>query len=345
MTTITLTQPDDWHLHVRDGEALNSVVGHTARQFGRAVIMPNLKPPVSTVTAASAYRQRILDALPPSSTFEPLMALYLTESTRPDEITKAAATPYVIAFKLYPAGATTNSDAGVGSLKSIYNLLELMEKHDVPLLVHGEATDRDIDVFDREKAFLDFELGPIVKRFPELRVVLEHVTTKEGVQFVRDNGAKVAGTLTAHHLLYNRNALLVSGIHPHFYCLPVLKRETHRLALLEAATSGESQFFLGTDSAPHPQSKKEEACGCAGCYTAIAAMELYAEAFESVGKLENLERFASFNGADFYGLPRNSKKIILEKQEWTLPTSLPFGAEKLIPLRAGESLSWRFAKV
>jgi len=342
MTRLTLTRPDDWHLHLRDGAALADVVGHSARQFGRAIVMPNLKPPVTTCEAALAYRGRILQALPEGAEFEPLMTLYLTESTPLAEVAKAAADPAIHAFKLYPAGATTNSDAGVGKLERIYPVLEAMEKWDVPLLAHGEVVDAEIDIFDREKAFIDRELAPIVRRFPRLRVVLEHATTRDAVQFVRECGPQVAATLTAHHLLYNRNALLAGGIRPHFYCLPVLKRETHRLALVEAATSGEAKFFLGTDSAPHPQALKEAACGCAGCYTAHAAIELYAEAFEAAGKLENLEKFASCNGPDFYRLPRNQATITLEKSPWEIPQQLPFGTESLVPLKAGETLAWRF---
>jgi dihydroorotase len=341
MTRLTLTRPDDWHLHLRDGAALAAVVGHSARQFARAIVMPNLKPPVTTVEAALAYRERILQALPAGSAFEPLMALYLTETTPLAEVAKAAADPRIHAFKLYPAGATTNSDAGVGSLERVYPLLEAMERRDVPLLVHGEVTDPAIDIFDREQAFVERELVPITRRFAGLRVVLEHATTAEAVQFVRESGPNVAATLTAHHLLYNRNALLAGGVRPHFYCLPVLKRERHRLALVEAATGGEAKFFLGTDSAPHPQGQKESACGCAGCYTGFAALELYAEAFETAGRLENLEKFASFNGPDFYRLPRNLGTVTLEKSAWEAPASFAFGAERLVPLRASEPLAWR----
>lgn len=341
MNRITLTRPDDWHLHLRDGAALSSVVAHTARQFARAIVMPNLKPPVVSVDDAVAYRGRILAALPEGSPFEPLMSLYLTESTPVTEVAKAAASPHVHAFKLYPAGATTNSDAGVGSLAKIYPLLETMQRWDVPLLVHGEVTDSATDIFDREKAFIDLELEPIIQRFPALRIVLEHATTRDAVQFVRSCGPNVAATLTAHHLLYNRNALLAGGLRPHYYCLPVLKREIHRLALVEAATSGEAKFFLGTDSAPHPQAQKESACGCAGCFTACNALELYAEAFESVGKLANLEAFASRNGPDFYRLPRNQTRVTLEKQPWQVPSELSFGGDKLVPLRAGETMRWK----
>ncbi len=340
-TRLTLLRPDDWHLHLRDGAGLASVVGHSARQFARAIVMPNLKPPVTTVDAALAYRQRILQALPAGVEFEPLMTLYLTEATTRVEVARAASDPHVHAFKLYPAGATTNSDAGVASLERIYPVLEAMEQHDVPLLVHGEAVDPGIDIFDRERVFIERELEPITRRFAGLRVVLEHATTADAVRFVRESGPNVAATLTAHHLLYNRNALLAGGIRPHFYCLPVLKRESHRQALVEAATSGEAKFFLGTDSAPHPQNQKESACGCAGCYTGFAAIELYAEAFEAAGKLENLEKFASHNGADFYRLPRNQGTITLEKTAWEVPNRLPFGGEQLVPLRAGESVGWR----
>jgi dihydroorotase len=341
MNRLTLTRPDDWHLHLRDGAAMASVVLHTARQFARAIVMPNLQPPVTTVDLALAYRDRILAALPDGSDFEPLMTLYLTETTSADEVRRAAECPHIHAFKLYPAGATTHSEAGVGELRRVYSVLEAMERHDLPLLVHGEVTDQAVDVFDRERIFIDRALDPIVRRFPSLRVVLEHVTTREGVEFVRAQGPRVAATITAHHLLYNRNALLVGGVRPHFYCLPVLKRESHRLALVEAATSGETKFFLGTDSAPHARNQKESACGCAGCYTAHAALELYAEAFEAAGRLENLERFASFNGPDFYGLPRNNGVVTLEKATWEVPSSLPFGDSWLVPLRAGERVSWK----
>ena len=341
MTRLTLTRPDDWHLHLRDGAALAAVAGHSARQFARAVVMPNLQPPVATVDAALAYRGRILQALPPGAAFEPLMALYLTESTPASEVAKAAADPRVHAFKLYPAGATTNSEAGVGSLRKIYPLLEALERHDVPLLVHAEVVDPGVDIFDRERVFIERELAPLTERFAGLRVVLEHATTADAVGFVRACGPNVAATLTAHHLLYNRNALLAGGVRPHFYCLPILKRESHRQALVEAATGGEAKFFLGTDSAPHPAARKESACGCAGCYTGFAAMELYAEAFEAASKLENLEKFASHNGADFYRLPRNAGTITLEKSAWAAPASFAFGEGRLVPLRAGEGMAWR----
>jgi dihydroorotase len=343
MQNLTLIRPDDWHLHLRDGAALRDVLPHTARQFARAIVMPNLKPPVTTVDQALAYRQRILEALPAGSSFEPLMTLYLTDTTDPEEIRRVAEEPDIVALKLYPAGATTNSDAGVKSLDGLYPVLAAMEWHGVPLLVHGEVTDPDIDIFDREQVFIDRHLIPITVRFPALRIVLEHVTTREGVEFVRDGGPRIGATLTAHHLLYNRNALLAGGVRPHFYCLPVLKRESHRQALLEAATSGSPKFFLGTDSAPHPRGQKEAACGCAGCYTAHAALELYAEVFEAAGALDRLEAFASFHGADFYGLPRNRDRVTLERHEWRVPESFGFGEESLVPLRAGERLAWRLA--
>ena len=341
MTRLSLIRPDDWHLHLRDGDALASVVGYSTRQFARAIVMPNLKPPVTTVESALAYRQRILQALPQGVAFEPLMTLYLTEATPLAEIEKLSRDARMIGCKLYPAGATTNSDAGVADLKRIYPVLEAMERHQVPLLVHGEVTDPAIDIFDREKAFIERELEPIIRLFPTLRVVLEHATTRDAVQFVRESGPCIAATLTAHHLLYNRNAMLAGGIRPHYYCLPILKRESHRLALVEAATSGEPQFFLGTDSAPHPQALKESACGCAGCFTAHAAIELYAEVFEAANKLENLEKFACCNGPDFYRLPRNTRVVTLEKQSWELPTVLPFGTETLHPLNAGQAITWK----
>jgi dihydroorotase len=344
MQRLILTRPDDWHLHLRDGAAMRDVVPYSARQFGRAIVMPNLKPPIATVRAALAYRQRILDALPQGTGFEPLMALYLTESTPAGEIRRVAEEPGVVALKLYPAGATTHSEAGVASLEKIYPVLEAMERHDVPLLIHGEVTDAEIDIFDREKAFIDRHLAPMAERFPALRMVLEHVTTRDGAEFVRDAGANIAATITAHHLLYNRNILLAGGIRPHFYCLPVLKREEHRQALMAAATSGNPRFFLGTDSAPHPRSQKESACGCAGCFTAHAAIELYALAFEAAGALDKLEAFAAFHGPDFYRLPRNRTQIALEKTEWRIPETLAFGDDLLLPLKAGEHLGWRLAE-
>ncbi len=341
-STLTLTRPDDWHLHVRDGAALQTVVPHTAAQFGRAIIMPNLKPPVTTAELALAYKSRILAAVPQGVTFEPLMTLYLTDNLPPEEIVKAKAAG-VVACKLYPAGATTNSDAGVTDLKKIYPTLEAMQKVGMLLLVHGEVTSSDIDLFDREAAFIDTQLIPLRRDFPELKIVFEHITTKDAADYVMAADRFVGATLTAHHLLYNRNAIFTGGIRPHYYCLPVLKRETHRVALLNAATSGNTRFFLGTDSAPHPAHLKEHATGCAGCYTAHAAMEMYAEAFDSVGKLDQLEAFASFNGADFYGLPRNTGTITLNREAWTPPESFQFGEAELKPLRSGEALPWRVA--
>ncbi|MDV3242480.1 MAG: dihydroorotase [Methylocaldum sp.] len=341
MQRLTITCPDDWHLHLRDGAAMRDVLPDSARQFSRAVIMPNLKPPVTTVADALAYRRRILEALPGGLEFDPLLTLYLTEGTSPEEIRRVAEEPEIVALKLYPAGATTHSEAGVATLEKIYPVFEAMERYDVPLLVHGEVTDAEVDIFDREKAFIDRHLTAIASRFPALRIVLEHVTTRDGVQFVQDGGPNIAATITAHHLLYNRNALLAGGVRPHFYCLPVLKRETHRLALVEAATSGNPNFFLGTDSAPHPRSQKESVCGCAGCYTARGALELYATVFESAGALDKLEAFASFNGPDFYRLPRNRAKIAIEKSEWKMPEAIPFGDDTLVPLRAGETIGWR----
>jgi dihydroorotase len=341
-STLTLTRPDDWHLHVRDGAALQTVVPHTAAQFGRAIIMPNLKPPVTTAELALAYKARIMAAVPKGVAFEPLMTLYLTDNLPPEEIVKAKAAG-VVACKLYPAGATTNSDAGVTDLKKIYPTLEAMQKVGMLLLVHGEVTSSDIDLFDREAAFIDTQLIPLRRDFPELKIVFEHITTKDAADYVMSTDRFVGATLTAHHLLYNRNAIFTGGIRPHYYCLPVLKRETHRVALLQAATSGNTRFFLGTDSAPHPAHLKEHASGCAGCYTAHAAMEMYAEAFDSVGKLAQLEAFASFNGADFYGLPRNTGTITLKRESWTPPESFQFGEADLKPLRSGEALPWRVA--
>ncbi|SEM18282.1 dihydroorotase [Pseudoxanthomonas sp. GM95] len=337
---LELTRPDDWHLHLRDGEALSSVVGHTAAQFARAIVMPNLKPPVATVAQADAYRQRILAALPAGSTFQPLMTLYLTEDTSPEEIALAKASDSVFAVKYYPAGATTNSQSGVRELSRVYAVLEAMEKHELPLLLHGEVTDPAIDIFDREKIFIERHLLPLQARFPGLRMVLEHITTKDAVDFVTGAPANVGATLTAHHLLLNRNALFEGGIRPHNYCAPILKRETHRQALLQAATSGDTHFFLGTDSAPHARETKETSCGCAGLYTAHAAIELYAEAFEQAGKLENLEAFASFNGPDFYRLPRNTDRIVLERTAWTVPASYPLAGSAVVPMRAGEQIAW-----
>ena len=337
---ITLTRPDDWHLHVRDGDALHTVVPHTAAQFGRAVIMPNLKPPITTAAQAVDYAARIRKAVPEGVNFEPLMTLYLTDNLPADEI-KRAKEAGAIAVKLYPAGATTNSDAGVTDIRKTYKTLEAMQREGLLLLVHGEVTSPDIDLFDREAVFIDTQLIPLRRDFPELKIVMEHITTREAAQYVGASDRFTAATVTAHHLLYNRNAIFTSGIRPHYYCLPVLKRETHRLALVEAATSGSPKFFLGTDSAPHPAHLKEHASGCAGCYTAHAAMEMYAEAFDSVGALGKLEAFASFNGADFYGLPRNAGTITLKRESWTPPVSFAFGEAELKPLRSGEALPWK----
>ena len=339
---ITLTRPDDWHLHLRDEAALRAVLPHSARQFARAIVMPNLRPPVTTVAAAARYRQRILDALPAGTRFEPLMTLYLTDNTAPDEIRRAVESGFVKAVKLYPAGATTNSDAGVTDLAKCDAVLAEMEKAGMPLLVHGEVTDPSVDLFDRERVFIETVLQPLLRRRPGLRVVVEHITTRDAVDFVSAAGETVAATITAHHLLYNRNAIFTGGVRPHFYCLPVLKRETHRQALVKAATSGNPKFFLGTDSAPHARHTKEAACGCAGCYTALSALELYAEAFEQAGALDRLEAFASFFGPDFYRLPRNTESVSLEKIAWTLPPSLSYAeGDELIPLRAGEALAWK----
>lgn len=340
MKALSITLPDDWHLHLRDGPFLKDVVNDSARQFGRAIIMPNLRPPVTTVKAALSYRDRILEAVKPDLEFDPLMTLYLTDETSIDEIEAAAKSPFVHAFKLYPAGATTNSDSGVQKLDALDPLLDTMQDAGLPLLVHGEVTDPDIDIFDREAVFIERHLAPIVARFPELKIVLEHITTRDGVEFVQESRPGVAATLTAHHLLFNRNDMLVGGIKPHFYCLPILKRETHRRALLDAATSGNPKFFLGTDSAPHAKSTKEAVCGCAGCYTARHALSLYATAFDQAGKLDQFETFASFHGADFYGLPRNTRKLTLEKRSIAVESSLGYGAETLIPLLAGETLDW-----
>ncbi len=339
---ITLTRPDDWHLHLRDGEALRMVLPHSARQFARAIVMPNLRPPVTTVAAAGEYRARILAALPPASSFEPLMTLYLTDRTSADEVRRAVDSAFVHAVKLYPAGATTNSDAGVSELDGCDKALAEMERSGLPLLVHGEVTDPQVDVFDREKRFIERVLQPLLARYPGLKVVFEHITTRDAVDLVSGAGPNLAATITAHHLLYNRNAIFAGGIRPHHYCLPLLKRETHRLALVRAATSGSARFFLGTDSAPHARTSKEAACGCAGCYTAHAALELYAEAFESAGALDRLEAFASFNGADFYGLPRNAGTVTLRQEEWLVAEAFPYpGEDALVPLRAGERLRWR----
>jgi len=341
MQTLTFTRPDDWHLHLRDGAALAAVLPHTARQFARAIVMPNLRPPVTTVELAEAYRRRILAVLPENSSFEPLMTLYLTDNTAPDEIALAKTSGRVHAVKYYPAGATTNSDSGVTRLEHCFRALEAMEKTGLPLLLHGEVTDPEVDVFDREQAFIDTVLPQITQRFAGLRLVLEHVTTREAVQYVAAAPANVAATITAHHLLMNRNAMFAGGIRPHHYCLPLLKREAHRRALVQAATGGNPKFFLGTDSAPHPRRNKEALCGHAGIYTAHAAIELYAEAFEAAGALDKLEAFASFHGADFYRLPRNSGNITLRRQSWQVESSLALGEDELVPLRAGERLAWR----
>jgi dihydroorotase len=346
MNTLTITRPDDWHLHLRDGAALESVVAFTARQFARAIVMPNLKPPVATVDAARAYRERIMAALARAGAgpaFEPLMTLYLTDNTSGGEIARAKASGFVHAVKYYPAGATTNSDAGVTRLERAFPALEAMARHDIPLLVHGEVTDPEVDLFDRERVFIDTVLAAIVQRFPGLRIVFEHVTTREAAEYVDAAGPNVAATITAHHLLYNRNAIFRGGLRPHLYCLPVLKREAHRAALVRAATGGSPKFFLGTDSAPHPRGEKESACGCAGCFTAHAALELYAEAFDRAGALERLEAFASFNGADFYRLPRNTGRVTLVREPWEAPAEFGFGEATLVPLRAGEKLAWRLA--
>jgi len=337
---IIITRPDDWHLHVRDGEPLATVVPHTARQFGRAIIMPNLKPPVTTAQQALDYKRRIQAAVPAGVAFEPLMTLYLTDNLPPDEIQRAKDAG-VVAAKLYPAGATTNSDAGVTDLRKTYKTLEAMQRAGLLLLVHGEVTSPDIDLFDREAVFIEQQLMPLRRDFPELKIVFEHITTKEAAQYVQASDRYLGATITAHHLLYNRNAIFTGGIRPHYYCLPVLKREVHRQALVAAASSGNPKFFLGTDSAPHPVHLKEHATGCAGCYTAHAAIEMYAEAFDAAGALDQLEGFASFHGADFYGLPRNRGTITLRRESWTPPESFPFGQAELKPLRSGESLPWR----
>lgn len=340
MQQLTLTQPDDWHLHLRDGAALKAVLPYTARQFARAIVMPNLKPPVRFVADAAAYRDRILAALPAGQRFEPLMTLYLTDNTSPEEIFAAKEAEFIKAVKYYPAGATTNSDSGVTDIRKCDRVFAAMQQVDMPLLLHGEVTDNHVDMFDREKVFIETHLMPLKQRFPDLRVVLEHVTTADAVEFVMatDN---VAATITPQHLLFSRNILFQGGLRPHYYCLPILKRETHRQALIEAATSGNPKFFLGTDSAPHPRNGKESACGCAGCFSALHAIELYAEAFESVGALDKLEAFASFYGPDFYKLPRNTEHITLTKTAWRIPDELPFGELELVPLRAGEEMTWQ----
>lgn len=341
MNTLRITRPDDWHLHLRDGAALNAVLPDTAKQFARAIVMPNLRPPVTTTELANAYRERILQALPAGMAFEPLMTLYLTDNTSAEEIKRAKASGMVHGVKLYPAGATTNSDSGVTSLDKCAAALEVMQEVGMPLLTHGEVTDADVDVFDREKVFIERHMQPLLKRYPNLKVVFEHITTQDAAEFVAQASNNVAATITAHHLLMNRNAMFTGGIRPHHYCLPVLKRETHRQALVKAATSGSPKFFLGTDSAPHARSAKEATCGCAGMYTAHSAIELYIEAFEEANALDKLEGFASFYGADFYGLPRNVEKVNLVKETWTVPESIPFDGDVLVPLRAGEAVSWK----
>lgn len=340
MRTLTITRPDDWHIHLRDGAYLPRTVADAARQFQRAIAMPNLVPPVTNTAEAAGYRERILAARPVGSNFEPLLVLYLTDNTNPAEIAVARTSGFVHACKLYPAGATTNSDSGVTDIRKIYPVLTAMEKAGLPLLLHGEVTDNHIDIFDREAVFIERILQPIVRDFPALKIVLEHITTQDAAQFVAESGNNIAATITAHHLLFNRNDMLAGGIRPHFYCLPILKRNTHQQALQHAATSGSPKFFLGTDSAPHASHKKETACGCAGCYTALHAMELYAEAFDHTGHLDMLEGFASFYGADFYGLSRNTDTITLIEKSQTIPATLDFGNEQLIPLLAGTQLRW-----
>ncbi|MDP1521820.1 dihydroorotase [Methylotenera sp.] len=339
--TLTITRPDDWHLHLRDGTALKAVLPDTARQFARAIVMPNLRPPVTTTELAIAYRQRILNALPSELDFEPLMTLYLTDNTSAAEIARAKASGIIHGVKLYPAGATTNSDSGVTSLDECSKALEAMEKLGVPLLAHAEVTDSDVDVFDRERVFIERHMIPLLKKYPALKVVFEHITTKDAADFVMGSPGNVAATITAHHLLMNRNDMFKGGIQPHHYCLPILKREEHRVALVKSAISGNPKFFLGTDSAPHAKHTKEAACGCAGMYTAHTAIELYAEAFEAVNALDKLEGFASFYGADFYGLPRNIEQVTLVKESWTVPESLPFDGDVLVPLRAGQQVYWK----
>ena len=344
MQTISLIRPDDWHLHLRDGEALSAVVPHTARRFARALVMPNLRPPVTTTELALAYRSRILAAVPAGVDFEPLMTLYLTDITPPDEIDRAKASGAVIAVKLYPAGATTNSDAGVTAIDRVYPVLERMERLGMVLCVHGEVTHPDVDVFDREQVFIERVLAPLAARFPALRIVFEHITTSDAARFVQESGPNIGATITVHHLLLNRNAIFAGGIRPHHYCLPVLKRETHRRALVEAAISGNPKFFLGTDSAPHSRGAKEAACGCAGCYTAHAGIELYAEAFDEAGALDQLEGFASLNGPAFYGLTPNAGRITLVKDGWEVPAAYDYlDRDPLVPLRAGERVAWRLA--
>ena len=342
MQKLTLTRPDDWHLHLRDGEALKAVLPHTVRQFARAIIMPNLKPPVRSVADATAYRDRILAAIPIGQQFEPLMTLYLTDHTKPEDIIEAKASGFVKAVKYYPAGATTNSEFGVTDIRNCDSVFEAMQEVEMPLLLHGEVTDKAVDMFDREKVFIAEQLIPLRQRFPNLKVVMEHITTSDAVEFVLGSDS-IAATITPQHLLFNRNSLFQGGIHPHFYCLPILKRETHREALLRAATSGNPKFFLGTDSAPHSRDRKETSCGCAGCFSALHAMELYAKAFESADALDKLEAFASFYGPDFYQLPRNTEQITLEKASWQVPNELSFIESGLVPLAAGTKLAWKLA--
>jgi dihydroorotase len=341
MKELTITRPDDWHLHLRDGNVLPDLVRHTAERFHRAIVMPNLKPPVTTTVAALAYRERILQARPAGSDFDPLMTLYLTDQLKPQEIRLAVNSKHVKAVKYYPAGATTNSDSGVTAIENVYAVLETMAETGFPLLVHGEVTDNHVDIFDREKAFIDTTLLPLTQRFPSLKIVMEHITTADAASFVKSAADNIAATITPQHLLYNRNHLLVGGVRPHLYCLPVLKRNIHQQALIEVATSGHPRFFLGTDSAPHAQPTKETACGCAGCYSAHAAIELYALAFEQAGALDKLEAFAAFHGPDFYGLPRNRDTITLVREDWTVPASYAFGDSTLVPLKAGEQMPWK----
>jgi dihydroorotase len=343
MDSLTLTRPDDWHLHLRDGDALRAVLPDTARQFARAIVMPNLRPPVRSVADAAAYRQRILDALPPGLPFEPLMTLYLTDNTSADDIHHARASGFVHAVKYYPAGATTNSDSGVTDLQRCEAVFDALQDSGMPLLMHGEVTDPNVDIFDREAVFIERHLLRVAEQFPRLKIVLEHITTAQGAQFVAQSREGIGATITAHHLLLNRNAIFAGGLRPHAYCLPVLKRETHRQALVAAAISGNPKFFLGTDSAPHARHTKEADCGCAGLYTAHSAMALYAEAFEHAGALHRLEGFASFHGPDFYRLPRNQTQICLQREVWTVPAELPFGEATLVPMRAGESVAWRLS--
>lgn len=341
LTSLTITRPDDWHLHLREGEQLKDTVADASRYLGRALVMPNLLPPATTTELALAYYDKITAVRPQGSLFEPLMSLYLTDKTDPEEIRRAKASGKIVACKLYPAGATTNSDSGVTDVKNIYSVLQVMQETGILLLVHGEVTDSSVDIFDREKVFLETILPDVVRDFPNLKIVLEHITTEHAVKFVEQAGDNVAATITTHHLMFNRNHMLVGGIRPHYYCLPILKRNTHQQALVRAAISGNKKFFIGTDSAPHFKKNKETACGCAGAYTSHAAVELYAEVFEEAGALDKLEAFTSHNGPDFYGLPRNSDTITLVKETWSVPATLPLGGEELVPIRAGETISWK----